>query len=342
MRTWAAEALQAVEGGEPIALVTVIAAEGSTPREAGARMLVGPDRLSGTIGGGNLEWRAMDQARRMLDAGRGWAVQDYPLGPFLQQCCGGHVRLLLERLDGDSAAWLKAVDAALGAGRAIGLEARFGPDRLDRALLREETQWPGALDAPVLVGRDGRPLPGKRPRPAEGDALIERIEPRTAVVTMFGAGHVGQAIARVLAPLPFRLEWFDSREEAAGPGVAVHEEGRLAEASAAADGFVLILTHNHELDYRLTRAALGGGAWCGLIGSKTKRARFTSRLRADGVAEAAIARLVCPIGIASLKSKAPEVIAVSVAAQLLELVEQGLPKGLPSPPAGEGGAEGVG
>ncbi|HRD28620.1 MAG TPA: XdhC family protein, partial [Caulobacter sp.] len=75
------------------------------PREAGARMLVGERAQSGTIGGGALEHRATDQARRMLAADRGWALQDYPLGPFLKQCCGGHVRLLLERLDGDSEGW---------------------------------------------------------------------------------------------------------------------------------------------------------------------------------------------------------------------------------------------
>lgn len=316
MRTWAAKALEAVERGEPVAMVTVIAAEGSTPREAGARMLVGPDGLSGTIGGGHLEHRAADQARRLLDTDRAWAVQDYPLGPFLQQCCGGHVRLLLERLDDRSAGWLKAVDAAYAAGRRFELEARFHADRLDRVLMAQETEWPGALE-PVRLSRQGR-----RPRIEPGDALVERIDARRPTITLFGAGHVGKAIAQALQPLPFRLDWFDSREEAAGPGVAVQDEARLVEAAAQAE-IALILTHNHELDYRLTRAVLTGGQfrYCGLIGSKTKRARFVSRLKTDGVDEAAIARLTCPIGLPSLKSKAPEVIAVGVAAQLLELTQ---------------------
>ena len=368
--SWAAQALTAVRRGEPLAMVTVVAAEGSTPREAGTRMLVGETGQSGTIGGGNLEHQATIQARRMLAAERGWALQDYPLGPFLQQCCGGHVRLLLERLDGASADWLGEAARLERRGERYRLEARVQGETLLRSILSREgegdhaehggegstgltgkagiqvqpadagsgpstmlrmvplpasrrgleTQWPGAL----LVGPDGQPLSGRRPRLAEGDAIIETIDARKPRVLLFGAGHVGQAIARAFAPLPFRLDWQDSREEAAGPGVAIHDEDRLVELAAASDeAFVLILTHNHDLDYRLTRAVLTAGTarYCGLIGSDTKRARFLRRLREDGVSEAAIARLTCPIGLPGLKSKAPEVIAVAVAAQLLQMIE---------------------
>lgn len=176
-----------------------------------------------------------------------------------------------------------------------------------------------------MVDASGHPLPGRRPKLSEGDALIERIDARKTRLFLFGAGHVGQAIARAFAPLPFALDWHDSREEAAGPGVAVHDEARLIDfAGAVTDAdYVLILTHNHELDYQLTRAALtaGGGRYTGLIGSDTKRARFLRRLREDGVSEAVLARLTCPIGLPGLKSKAPEVIAVAVAAQLLQMIE---------------------
>jgi xanthine dehydrogenase accessory factor len=325
--SWASTALTAVRRGETLALVTVVAAEGSTPREPGARMLVGKQGQSGTIGGGNLEHQATLQARRMLGTARGWALQDYPLGPFLQQCCGGHVRLLLERLDGQSVGWLDEAARRETAGERYSLEARVRGERLLRALLREETQWPGRLEAsPVrMIGRDGAPLEGRRPRLGDGDALIERIDAHRPRLLMFGAGHVGQAIARAFAPLPFALDWCDSRREAAGPGVALHDEARLVQIAgeAASGDYVLILTHNHELDYRLTRAALTapGFRYCGLIGSDTKRTRFLRRLREDGVGEEAIARLTCPIGLPGLKSKAPEVIAVAVAAELLQMIE---------------------
>jgi xanthine dehydrogenase accessory factor len=101
-----------------------------------------------------------------------------------------------------------------------------------------------------------------------------------------------------------------------------------AELAAAAreaepDAYLLIMTHDHNLDYALTAAALAGGrfGYLGLIGSDTKKARFLGRLRRDGFAEGTLRRLTCPIGIPALKNKAPEVIAVSVAADLLTRVE---------------------
>lgn len=317
--SWASQALTAVERGEPLALITVVAAEGSTPREAGARMLVTPLGQSGTIGGGHLEYRATEQARCLLkQSDRGFALQDYPLGPFLQQCCGGHVRLLLERLDEGSRAWLEPAARAESAGRPYALKARVCGTRLQRAFFADETQWVGAIS---MVDSAGAPLPGRRPNLSEGDVLLERIDAARPRVLLFGAGHVGQAIARAFAPLPFRLHWHDSRPGAAAPGVAVLDESRLIQLAAEAgpDDLVLILTHNHDLDYQLTRAALAAGpTYVGLIGSQTKKARFLRRLREDGVDHA---RLTCPIGIPGLKSKAPEVIAVSVAADLLQRIE---------------------
>jgi xanthine dehydrogenase accessory factor len=168
--TWAAQALSAVTRGEPLALVTVVAAEGSTPREAGTRMLVTPAGQSGTIGGGNLEYRATQQARRLLgQSNRDWAMQDYPLGPFLQQCCGGHVRLLLERLSEDSRAWLEAAAQAEAAGRAYALQARVCGTRLQRAfftpLRRRRPHRTHRRPSPARPAVRRRPRrPGHRPR----------------------------------------------------------------------------------------------------------------------------------------------------------------------------------
>jgi len=320
---WVDQALAAACSGEPLALVSVVAAEGSTPREAGARMLVGEDRAFGTIGGGALEHQAMAQARRLLaQPSLDWALQDYPLGPFLQQCCGGHVRLLLERIDGRSAGWLGQVRARIDAGRPADLVARFDGPRLERSV-RDIDQWVGALDIPMFLAADGRPLVGRRPRPGDGDSLIERLTPERSKLILFGAGHVGQAVAHQFMPLAFDLDWFDSRPEDLPPGAAWAEESQLEAVAAAAPAgaYILIMTHSHDLDYRLTRAALGSRAtYVGLIGSATKRVRFLRRLADDGVDATA---LTCPIGLPSLKSKAPEVIAVGVAAQLLELAHVG-------------------
>ena len=86
--------------------------------------------------------------------------------------------------------------------------------------------------------------------------------------------------------------------------------------------FYLVLTHDHDLDLRITEAVLRRGdfAYLGLIGSKTKRARFEHRFEQRGVPLDAIARMTCPIGIGSAHGKEPEVIAVGVVAQLLQQV----------------------
>ncbi|MCR5879469.1 xanthine dehydrogenase accessory protein XdhC [Phenylobacterium sp. J367] len=156
--------------------------------------------------------------------------------------------------------------------------------------------------------------------------LSEEIRPERPRVILFGAGHVGQAVARAFEPLPFQVDWLASREdlrpEAGGTRATILSEDELEACvlAAPAGGHFVVFTHSHDLDYRLIRAILGKGdfAYAGLIGSGTKRVRFEKRLQAEGVSTE---RLTCPIGLPGLKSKAPAVIAVALAAQLLQLVE---------------------
>ena len=312
MTSWIEEALASARHGEALAMVTVVGAQGSTPREAGARMLVWEDRFTGTIGGGSLERQGLDQARRLLSqATRRHALQDYPLGPLLGQCCGGHVRLLVERVDAESLDWLEPAAAAR---TPFALTAKFEAGRMRRM-----------VGGPGPHGSDGprTPLPEVR-------CLSETIRPALPRLAIFGAGHVGQAVARAFAPLPFHLDWLASREdlrpEAGGTRATILSEDELEEAVAAAPAgtMVAVFTHSHDLDYRLTLAALSRAdlGYVGLIGSRTKRARFERRLRDDGLGDADLARLTCPIGVAELKSKEPAVIAVALAAQLLRLAEE--------------------
>ena len=293
MNDWASRALEALEKGQPAALVSVLAIEGSAPREAGARMLVMEEGSIGTIGGGNLEFQAILQARKALTAPPGdWRIQDYPLGPFLQQCCGGRVRLLIERLDPAQAGWIAA---AGGPGRHQ-LETLLHPGRLERRF---------------VAAQDISPIGARGEAPQAGQRMLEVFGMPLTPLLLFGAGHVGRAIARVLEGLPFALAWHDDRE---GSG-----RDEMAALARSAEGAVLILTHDHALDYDLTVAALSGAArFIGLIGSATKRARFLRRLAGDGFDAATLARLVCPIGLPGIEGKAPEVIAVAIAAQLLQ------------------------
>ena len=296
--------LRQIAPAEPVAMVSVLATEGSAPRGAGTRMLVTREATHGTIGGGRLEWMATGQAREILSQSPGsWRVQDYPLGPLLGQCCGGRVRLLVEHVDPARLGWLADAD------RGGVLVTRLGDGGLERVVV---------TDAPVV------PLPARGDRPGPGAVLAEALADDACPLWLFGAGHVGQAIAAHAARLPLRLAWFDTRADfAEHPGVTVVDAEAIADcvAEAPADAAIVILTHDHGLDYRLTLAALRRPpvAFVGLIGSATKRARFRGRLARDGIDAAGLARLTCPIGTPGITGKAPDVIAIAVLAQLLQL-----------------------
>lgn len=139
-------------------------------------------------------------------------------------------------------------------------------------------------------------------------------------VYLFGVGHVGSALATALAPLPFSLQLYDNRKDKITNSVLAYSDPVVAVSKAPKHTLFLVMTHDHSLDYALVSAVLKREdfAFLGLIGSKTKRARFMSRLAKDGFSDAQLSRLTCPIGIESIQGKEPEIIAASVAAQLLQ------------------------
>lgn len=150
--------------------------------------------------------------------------------------------------------------------------------------------------------------------------------PRFAL-QLYGAGHVGRAIVALLAGIDCRVQWIDEREEEFPASAEQPHIERLcvepveAEvADALAGTFYLVLTHSHDLDLRIAEAILRRGdfGYLGLIGSRTKRARFVHRFEQRGIAPEAIARMTCPIGVPGIAGKEPEVIAVAVVAQLLQ------------------------
>ena len=291
------------------AMVTVAATRGSAPREAGARLIVHPDgAFTGTIGGGTLEWKALALAQAALadPAAKKAAVRRFALGPELGQCCGGQVDLIVEVID----ARQRAAVAGLAEREAAG---RFTTRARPSAEAGIERQ---------VVG-DGEMTPGSAR--LEDGILTEGFGDDRRHVVLFGAGHVGRALVLALAPLPFAVTWVDPRPDAfpahlpANVTASRLDDPGTALAETPAGSFVLVMSHSHQLDLALVHAALADERfpYVGLIGSKSKRARFEKRLAAGGIAPARIAELVCPIGVGGIRSKAPAVIAAATVAELL-------------------------
>ncbi|RDV27539.1 xanthine dehydrogenase accessory protein XdhC [Alteromonas aestuariivivens] len=254
-QTWFEALYQCQQLGAPYVLVTVLNAAGSTPREAGSKMVVTADSVHDTIGGGHLEFKSIELARHLLLENRDCQqIHSFPLASTLGQCCGGAVKVLLEA---------KAAHCQH--------------------------------------------------------------------VAVFGAGHVAQALVPILAQLPLQIHWVDSRAQlfehtpVAANVDTVVDDDPVGEIARLPDNcWLVILTHNHQLDYELVLNALRQKRfdYVGMIGSDTKARRFETRLRNRGLNDQDLAPLVSPIGNLSVPGKRPIEVAVSISAQIIERLNQ--------------------
>ena len=320
MKSWLRPLAESLARGDAAMLVHVAALKGSGPREAGAQMLVTETALFGTIGGGELEHTATLKARELLQQGKAALVR-LALGPELNQCCGGSVTLAFEPFASADRAWLTKL-----------MQAADGPQPVFRTLVIDDA---GKMHRDWSAGGNGSDYSVSAIGPAMGERLLEireRINPPAQPLWLFGAGHVGQAVARALQPLGFSITWIDGR---AGflPDPPLEGVRQLALAmpelivdEAPSGTMFLVMTNSHPLDEAICEAILRRGdfAYLGLIGSTTKRVRFVKRLEATGIPRSQLARLTCPVGLPNIGSKEPAVIAASVAVDLVMRRERSL------------------
>lgn len=299
--TFPLDRMRELAAAGPVVRVVVAGTRGSVPREVGASMLVTKNGVEGTIGGGALELEAMNAARSTLTDRRD-RFEQKPLGPSLGQCCGGAVGVLTE-------VWtierLSAIDGEIVARPVPG----FGPDApLGVTRVLSTARSSGQMPEPVLL--DGW--------------MIEPVQRANRSIWVWGAGHVGRAIVGTLAPLPnVAISWADTGQErfpdeiAAGVNPLIAENPADLVSIAPAHAEHLVLTFSHALDLEICHRILGRPfRSLGLIGSRTKRTRFRSRLKALGHGSVQIDRMQCPIGDPTL-GKHPQAIALGVATELL-------------------------
>jgi len=371
-------------------LVTVASGKGSTPRDAGVKMLVTATGSHGTIGGGELEFQAMGIARDLLARDAGSAAQRFALGADFGQNCGGAAHLVFERVDAETP-WVREVARLHRAGTPCVMVMPTGTGSAGRMVVSAASVWGslagGAGDADVVAEArrmlgdrehlskvTGRFAAGPLPNPSpasgrgappvraedvpitphqsgtapdtplpprgggaggegaaseDGGLLFDPILPSDFRIVLFGAGHVGKALAHVLGVLSCEVTWADSRahefpaQVPANVRVVVTDRPLDLIAEAIPGTFFLTMTHSHASDFAIVEAILSRGdfAYCGMIGSSTKRRSFENGLAKHGVAREALARFTCPIGLAGIDGKEPGAIAIAVAAQLLNVHE---------------------
>jgi len=326
-------------------LVTVTSVEGSAPRGVGASMLVTARDVVGSIGGGRLEHEVTGRARSLL----GGIVPDarlerHALGPGLGQCCGGAVTVWIApfRTGESLPGWIEALRAAGETERSAVLVTVIASARADvpvgahvvfdatRRRHAELADGPAAdLERAARLHLDanaGRAASVRVGAPESSVLLLIEPDPDAPTTLVFGAGHVGRALVPILAAVPGRVTWIDSRPDAFPASVPAGVDWRVVPLpedevdDAPAGASFVVLTHDHALDLRLAEAILRRDdvAYFGLIGSATKRERFVRRLQVRGIGPDRMRRMRCPIGLVGVGGKTPGEVAVAIAAELLQ------------------------
>ena len=312
---WQADAM-------PMVLVTVVRADGSTPREVGATMLLRFNlqqqwQQSDTIGGGHLEFQAIDIAKEILSETEACVrrIERFNLSARLGQCCGGVMWLLFEKIS----------PAEITSDLSASLQAWRTGQHIWRTVSHQyASTW-------QIVDVEQQPSFEFQPAGSEQWQFGQQIQPYAMQVLICGAGHVGEAIVRCLLPIGVRVKWIDPRDDIF-PSDLLEQVQCLTTDTLEVEiehfdrsGAILILTHDHQLDLQLCFAALKPAArpfaYVGMIGSKSKRAIFEKRMLTRGYTSEVLQRLVCPIGIEGISSKQPATIAVAVVAQLLQVFD---------------------
>ncbi len=308
--------LEALERGESLVLCSILAASGSSPRGAGAKMVVFADgHTAGTVGGGPVEYEATQEAMEVLRSGetrlRAFSLSNAQVAS-IGMICGGNVTLYYQLVQPEQLPILREIKTALTGEQA--------------AWLRLEIEGEQLHGFSVLYEKDE--ACGNRPVLEEG-AILRYTEPlnRAGRVYLFGGGHVGKALVPVLDSVDFRVTVFDKRAE-----VAKKEQFPCAEQVILGDyehifdkvtlkpeDYAVIMTPGHESDFALLEQILTKELrYVGCIGSRSKIAKTKERLLEAGISEERISAVHWPIGL-PIGAQTPAEIAISIAAEMIQV-----------------------
>jgi len=330
MNEWIDELSDLTAAGEPVVIVTVAGIRGSAPREAGAKMIVTATDTVGTIGGGQLEYQCTRIACEMLGADASPMLRKFPLGATMGQCCGGVVDVLFEPIASGLSGWLRDLRALHGQREPAVLCTHLATSERKCVVTADNVFHANEAGVTASVIANAREALGARRGTRHCDGwFFELIVGSDFNIAVFGAGHVGSAVVQALSALDCNIRWIDSRRNIfrqTPPNVRTIEsvDPSLEVAAMPADSCYLVMTHSHTLDFDICDRILrrGDAAYCGLIGSISKRRRFEKRYRSQGMTQGALDKLICPIGVDGISGKKPAEIAVAASAEVLAAHEK--------------------
>ncbi len=328
MNEWLDELSRLTLAGESAVIVTVAGIRGSAPRECGAKMLVTQRDTFGTIGGGQLEHECTRMAVGMLGPGQSLSVRKFSLGSSMGQCCGGVVDILFEPVDASAQVWISQLRSLQDKQEPAIVATRTG-ERHAKFVIAASNK-PALAGLPETVAARAKLLADAHLGAEQFDEyFLEPVVKTDFNLVVFGAGHVGAAVVRALSAIDCNVRWVDSRAQMfkqvpAGVQTVVNSEPASEVADTSAGSFYLVMTHSHALDFEICDQVLrrGDAAYCGLIGSVSKRRRFEKRYKQLGMTDTQLNSLVCPIGVNGISSKKPAELAVAVIAELLQVRER--------------------
>lgn len=320
-----------LENGEDLVLVTVLASSGSTPRGAGAHMLVGQDgRIAGTIGGGAVEHRAEQVARKVLED-KASLAQDFVLNKndvqSLGMICGGDVSVFFSYIppgDKDTLSTIQQAESSFSANEDLWMLCDL--KRNGRMSLYAPSLGLTDKELPKEIIRQLRRRP-QRIQKNHRDLYTEQIA-SAGRVYIFGCGHVGQELEPVLSHLGFRCTVLDDRPEFANRKLFLTaEEVKCIDFHHISDSvkiqkedYVCVMTRGHAFDTIVQAQVIPcRPCYLGVIGSRTKTAKVRQTLMEEyGFSEEDLNLVTAPIGL-PIQSETPAEIAISIAAQMIQV-----------------------
>lgn len=332
-------ALQAESSG--VVVASVVRARGSTPRKAGARMLIDPSTGStGTIGGGCGEAEVLGRAQRTLATGESQLVEVSLLeedGFDSPSICGGVLDVFLEKLDGRVGGvaadeFFGALDELRNRGRLAVVTVTAGPSSVGRKTLIDEqggqrfSVGSAELDDLAREAAAEALSSGTAGTSWDGDVAVYAEPLREAAeVVVVGAGHVGAAVCSIAARAGFSVTVLDDRASFANPArlpdatriLVGDPRERLCDLAGRPDRHIVLVTRGHRLDAECLEVALAmKTAYLGMIGSKRRVRRIREWLLEKGTSEVDLARLHAPIGL-DIAAETPGEIAVAIVGEII-------------------------